>query len=93
MKAVWKFPFEVDDRVQLLLPEASSVLHVGTDPAHPTISGRLALWALVDPTTPLVLPCPLRIIGTGHPLDGFAEHLGSVQDGPFMWHIFRGATR
>ncbi len=29
------------------------------------------------------------IIGTGHEIPDFATYVATVQDGPFVWHIYR----
>ena len=84
---IWKFPFHLEDEVELRMPQEARILHVGIDPAAP----RLALWAAIDPKVPAVTRT-IRVRGTGHPL-GQADpgaHLGTVIQHGFVWHIFDG---
>lgn len=51
-------------------------------------NNQICLWTLVDTEEPLVLR-EFLIMGTGHlmPKDG-VMYLGTVQQPPFVWHIF-----
>ena len=50
--------------------------------------GTLCLWALVDTDAPAV-NLDILVIATGHNcLETFAKYLGTVQDGPYVWHVF-----
>jgi hypothetical protein len=49
----------------------------------------LHVWALVDPETHVTAHYDFMIVGTGHdfePKDW--EYLSTIQDGPFVWHIW-----
>ena len=85
-KVIWKYPLEITDRQELSVPAEAHFLHVGMQ------GEQLCLWARVDPTKP-PMKVPVLIVGTGNPMppdDDWAYHLGTVQQGPFVWHIFIG---
>lgn len=79
---VWKFPFLIDDECPIEMPGGAKVLYVDTQ------GGAVCLWALVNPSAQKELR-NFCIRGTGHPL-GAERHTyhGSVQQGPFVWHVF-----
>ena len=52
--------------------------------------GQLCLWFLCDPDAKET-PRTFRIVGTGKTApEGIEhwEHIGTVQDPPFVWHVF-----
>ena len=83
MSVVWKYLVPVQDRVELELPRGSMICHVAAD--GPT---GLLVWAIVDPAQPREI-VHLRVYGTGHEIgQGNLEHIGTVQAGPYVWHVF-----
>ena len=98
MKTIWKFEFEVDDDIEIEMPEYAQVLHVDVqfqrDPnarvGEPAIHEVPCIWARVDTERPMVKRRFL-LAGTGHPLpDASLEHLGSfkmAQD-RLVFHLF-----
>lgn len=50
---------------------------------------RITLWAVVD-TLADEVPREINIRGTGHALRGVKpdSFIGTVQDGPYVWHVF-----
>jgi hypothetical protein len=96
MFTVWKYPLEVDDLQDVMMPASAQVLHVGEQllvgPRHRATS--LALWALVDTNAPVV-PFRIRIAGTGHALPPtFPKPIGDnyigtvVTSSGLVWHAF-----
>lgn len=83
-KAIYKYPFAMDGEHVIEIPVGSSILHVGTDP-----TGVECLWALVDRDDKPVTH-KLHILGTGHeyPKGVNLEHLRTVIEGSFVWHVF-----
>lgn len=83
MSAVWKFPLATaltDNALEM--PKGAKVVHVG-------IQGeRICLWAIVDMQAPVETRV-FQIVGTGHEevKEGMA-HVGTVQQGPWVWHVF-----
>lgn len=85
MLTIHKFSFKVDDTVKVALPNGAVIRHVGKQGGPP---GHLTLWAEVNPDKPTV-ERTLFVRGTGHPLpDGAISFLGTVMDGPFVWHVY-----
>lgn len=84
MKTIWKFTLERTDKQYVdRMPATAKVIHVGMQ------DGKITLWAIVNPND-VTLPRCYRIVGTGNPFpdaDKWA-HIGTVFDGPFVWHVF-----
>lgn len=87
MKAVFKYPFVVQDEFTLDVPLGKSmqVLKVEMQGQFPCI------WALVvsDARDEAVR---FRVVGTGHrhPDSWWVgwKHVGTFQQGQFVWHVF-----
>lgn len=86
-RRIFKFTLPVEDRVQVAMPRGALVLHLGNQ------NGKLCVWVLVD--DPEVTPAEMRVfyvVGTGNPVPERAGlHLGTVQIGPGVWHVFEEA--
>jgi hypothetical protein len=84
LKTIWKYELQAQEREILLMPIGAQILSVQTQRNTPCI------WALVDPSVQKESRV-FRIVGTGHdvpwPVDR-SLHRGTVQVGPFVWHIF-----
>lgn len=85
---IYKYPVTITEKPQPLeLPRTAKILHVGMQ------STQLVLWAEVDPNEPLVRRT-VTVIATGQPFprglgsDNPGDHVGTVFDGPYVWHIF-----
>lgn len=83
MKKVFKYPVMSDDSITVALPEGARPLHF--DLQH----GQLCLWALVDPSKPLV-EYKFRMAGTGHPIDTCGDFINTaiLQGGALVFHFF-----
>ena len=80
MKQVWKF--QVGTAVTTIdLPRGAKVLHVGIQ------DGAVCFWASVTPTA-IKQSRQFKVIGTGQHYDREWEYCGTVQDGPYVWHVF-----
>lgn len=73
---------------------AGPVVLLAGDRNHAAGAGRMELW--VEATCPSDFPDTdplgtqqLAVFGTGAPLPPLAEHVGSVADGAFIWHVYR----
>lgn len=51
----------------------------------------LRVWCEVRPGQP-EHTFIMDVIGTGHQVPRDARHVGSIQDGPFVWHLFQAAS-
>ncbi len=84
--AVWVVDFEMpQDPVPLsaALQEVPSALA----PSFPCCPTRLTIWAQVDDARPLRRRT-FAVVGTGHEVPQPARFISTVQDGPFVWHVF-----
>ncbi|KRB22704.1 hypothetical protein ASE05_16110 [Mesorhizobium sp. Root172] len=82
MKTIWKFEIELSGSQPLFAPDVR-IISAGLDP-----NGVLCVWGTVDTDKPQ-RQIEVAVCGTGgtlpqHPL----EFVGTVKDGPFMWHVF-----
>lgn len=86
-RTIWKVNVPVDDEQTISAPGLTKVLHVAAE--SPTV---LLLWVEVAPAEPNQR-LTVYVRGTGHPLREAqaAEHVGSVQAGPFVWHVYTEA--
>ena len=51
--------------------------------------GEFCVWALVNPEVTELNTWDVRVLGTGQDFDSVGwAYLSTVQDGPFVWHIF-----
>lgn len=65
------------------MPEKAEILHVAA------ISGRVYVWALVDPTEP-VKERNIGYFATGEPIPPGCEYVGTgITEGAFVWHVFQ----
>lgn len=84
-RQVWKYPYDftVGEAFAVFMPSGAQILHADMQGNIPTI------WALVDPEA-IKEPRSFRICGTGHPLPSNRPllHVGTMQSGAFVWHIF-----
>jgi hypothetical protein len=91
MKTIYKYPFQVDDQVDLKLPWGARILSVQKQ--RRSLPGELELWALID-TEESPADRRLIICGTGHDASYIAQndlrHIATVleQDGALVWHVF-----
>lgn len=85
MKTIWKY--RLDEPVKTLaLPAGAKVLAVQMQNAEPT------LWVLVDPRNKTEQRTFVNH-STGHTVpDTDDVYCGTLQAGPFVWHIFERRT-
>ena len=89
-KTIWKFEVPVTDRARVAMPAGARVLSVEIGKGL----GVVWLWAEVDPAAD-VGDRGFRVVGTGNPLPEGVEDmrfLGTVLDGPFVWHVYEEAA-
>lgn len=85
MRTIWKFPFDIQDKVPLSMPQGAVLRHVGLDPA-----GLPCVWAEVDPAANHMTRY-LSIVGTGHLLPVRpGEFLGTLMIGHLVFHVYDG---
>jgi hypothetical protein len=81
--AIWKYDLRVADEQIIRMPKDAVPIYVGSQ------AGEICVWVMVDPSEDQVDQV-IRVYGTGTPFDGGLEqaHVGTVQIGPFVWHVF-----
>lgn len=83
MKAMLKYHLELDGQSHLLPPLPEAVKHVGEQ------NGAVTLWAEASESD---APGPpetyYRVFATGEPVPESYSHVGTFQDGQFVWHIY-----
>lgn len=83
---IWKFPIETVDQQSVSMPEGTEIISVAVQ------YRQICMWAVVDPGKPATAR-NIEIIGTGNPtmpLDKTHRRafIGTVFQGPFVWHVF-----
>lgn len=84
MITIYKYELELKDRTVHSIPEAAHILSVAMQ------GGKICTWAMVDTEKPK-RNIAFIICGTGNPMPDdipFPLYVGTVHDGPFVWHIF-----
>lgn len=88
MLTIYKYPLKLEDEQILELPVNSQLLSV--------IVQRevICLYVKVDSLEKYTNGHKILIIGTGDPLeqDVTIDFIGTVQMGPFVWHVFEEQT-
>lgn len=84
MLTIHKFPLHITDEQTVQMPGRHKLLSVAMQ------NTTLCMWAYVEtdsaPTT-----VKITVVGTGNPFPHNVapnDFIGSVQDGPFVWHVF-----
>lgn len=78
---IWKFPVPMPGQVlDVCWPLGAEVAHVAWQ------LGQLYAWLRVNPEAPKQ-HVSLATVGTGHPFPASAEHIGTVLDQHFVWHV------
>lgn len=86
MRTIWKFTAPFDGEVRIDMPAGAQTLHATVLAVDR--DAVLTVWAKVDTDHPTTTRT-FHIRGTGHHLgDDVGPFVGTVIDGPFVWHIF-----
>lgn len=83
MRTIYKYNLDLQETQEKSMPAGAIALSVQMQ------DGDLCLWALVDTSSKSQLR-RVWIRGTGTDCVGMCkqEYIGSVQDGPYIWHVF-----
>lgn len=85
MRSIFRYTLPVDDDVHTLTL-SGEIVHVASR-QHAVVE----VWALHGDGVPA--DRRFRIVGTGHRLpDVPVRHVGTVLDGPFVWHLLELPT-
>lgn len=82
-ETIYKYQLEITDVQNVVMPKDAKILSVQVQ------LGALCLWAAVE-TSNKPKSRNIWIYGTGNPALGVMNkrHIGTVQDGPLVWHVF-----
>ena len=83
MLTIYKYQIMLEPRTNLRMPQGAKILSFQMQ------SGKPYIWSLVDPKQELTEEVFL-LLGTGHGtlVPETTDYIGTVQDGPFVWHLF-----
>ena len=81
MKTIHKYTIGVIQNCPVQMPVNAKVLHVDMQ------NSMLTLWALVDLSNRIENRY-FSVYGTGIEILKEGYYIGTVKDGPFVWHIF-----
>ncbi len=82
MKTIWKYKLETSVSLpSLFIPEGARFLHMDYQ------RDDLCLWFEVDVTAERDFRT-FQVIGTGHPVPEGGTYLGTVQQPPYVWHVY-----
>ena len=81
---IFKYPLQYQPSQEVKHPTDWIPIHVGIQ------SGTLTIWAEVDPIEEEEDKSIIHIIPTGGTVPPDSLHLGSVLDGPLVWHVYEG---
>ena len=84
MKRIYKYELSDKGRQEIELPWYSQILSVQMQ------NGTPCIWVLLNPDDK-TYPQLFEIYGTGHEIkkSEFKHYIGSWQDGPTVWHLFK----
>lgn len=82
MSTIWKFKLEVTVQ-NITIPAKAEILSVANQ------NDKICLWALVEPHNPKIERV-IEVVGTGWMIEPAKKRkfIGTVQVGPFVWHVF-----
>jgi hypothetical protein len=83
MRTIWKFPLQMRGWNAIELPAEAKIVLAAIDPA----SGAPAIWAELDTDAPRIAR-RFGVFPTGGRIAEEADHVGSMIDRTFVWHIF-----
>lgn len=88
MTTIWKFPFEIQERVEIEVPDGTRLLHVGLDPDK-----QICAWCLVVDTEAPKTKLVFWVRGTGFDIEYALvdKYFSSFVHGPYVWHVFAKA--
>ncbi len=93
MKKIYKYPLEVTDFQEVMMPEGAKIICVQCQPAPygKPLKEQICMWAEIDDEAPLV-PRRIRIFGTGNPMkyEHEIKYIGTVQmsNHALVWHVY-----
>lgn len=84
VRTIYKYPIDLG-RTQLALTDPK-VLHVANQ--HGTLYAWIELTVIPNAQDTPNTDLSIIAYGTGHMIEKGGEHVGSIQDGQFVWHFY-----
>lgn len=83
MITIYKYQFQIADRIEIEMPIHSDVLSIQLQSGIPT------MWVKVDTSLQMVKRI-FVVFGTGHEINSMFDyrHIGTIQHQGYVWHIF-----
>lgn len=82
MKTIYKYKIDrFDATTTIELPESAEVLHCAIQ------YGEYCIWVRLDTDAPRIKRS-FTVVGTGWEIEDDMNHISTIQDGAFVWHIF-----
>ncbi len=84
MVRIFKYPIALEDEQLVKMPHNAKILSVQEQ------KGKICLWAMIAGGLPSTCERKIFIYGTGHEIK-YPErkaYIGTVQQGPLVWHVF-----
>lgn len=90
MRQVWKFRLTSTSSGGILLSHGRISVPIGSTFLHCGIqAGYITAWLSVDPKERHTEPWAWRLVSTGEDYEpGNIKHFATIQDGPYVWHLF-----
>lgn len=82
MHSVYKYQLGISSPNRIRMPMGATPLCVRIQ------HGALMMWALVRTGDVPTEERTFLVFGTGHDIDTHRLYVGTVEDGPFIWHVF-----
>ncbi len=84
MRKIFKYPLEISDKQEVILPKGAEILHANVQ------NESLFIWALIDPGAETIEEIrDIFIYGTGHPVSPIAKrYISTVFMGSLVFHVF-----
>lgn len=79
MKTIYKY--RISNEMPVELPIGAKFLHLGMQ------NNQIIAWFEIRPQNHSEQRV-FKVYGTGHKITSSAPYLGTVFDGPFVWHIY-----
>ena len=85
-RTIYKYPLRLTEKQKVLLPLHSRLISVES------INEQLYLYTMIDPEQTRTCNVEILIYGTGHVFDSLLSfnHLDTVVEHGFVWHVFVG---
>lgn len=89
MRVIWKYIGEAPLDMAVTIDMAiGSIVHSEVEPLTKNSRQRITLWVDVpDENNPLTRTRSFLVVGTGHGIPVHAQHLKTIFDSPFVWHL------